>query len=248
MPEAIGVFNEMMDAYYYARERKGSVDRARQKSQDELEIVKLKKQEAQAQLKRERLSGKITENDYKINESQMNEYFKQQEIINKGNVAQIDMEEDKITNVARKSQEIAAGIIRSNPQVAEYAGQILEPVRSGSGYSFKRKEPEKIKDSDRYQIMEMARKMADDEASNSLFDDKTPYAERVKKYIPQAEEMLTGTSSQPNNPKPQKQTSQKPVGGISSKYKIGQIINKYGKQAKVVDIDKDGTPIIELVK
>jgi len=182
----IRVFNSAIRQLQQSQQNLAKVRMAREKNNRDNELFDLKKKQAESKLQEQKLETQMTEVDYEFQKTQLDEYFKQQKKIKEGQTAQINQTEALETNKMQTAQNVSKDLLKRDPRVQDYAYSILEPVTAGGHVmGFKKPKKEKVKDTENYQLFEMANKMAADD-----LDRDTTYEEKIQKYIPEAKKIL----------------------------------------------------------
>jgi len=113
-----------IDGMRKSAENLQAIQEAKRKRQQENELLQLSKQEAQIKLKKAAAEGKTTDLQNQILEQQMNEYFKQQETIQKGKEAEIKQVEGR--EQATFSQ--AGNFVKNIAQTPEGRSLVLQTI------------------------------------------------------------------------------------------------------------------------
>lgn len=212
----IDIVGRAVGQYRKSQSNLQAISQARQKMEKEQELYDLKKQKAKLDLEQAELTGLVKSHQYKFLDSQMKEYFKQQESISDGKLAMIDQEEDKQSILSDRSAALARSVINT-PRFRDEIG-LLEPVVSasqGGVVGFKRREakdPAKTTGGiSQKDVIEEARRLADED------DSDMPRIDKIKKYLPDARQMLSGEDTSEAEPVKVKPSTDQ---GNSTKVKV----------------------------
>lgn len=121
------IFNSAAGQMRKSAQNLQAINEAKRKRTQEDEIFDLNKQAAQIKLKQAAAQGQTTDIQNKILQGQMDEYFKQQETINKGKDAQISAAEHQETQDAQQAGHVAKTVYQNDPTVRSMVAQNINP-------------------------------------------------------------------------------------------------------------------------
>lgn len=121
------IFNSAVDRIQQTAKNLQALQDARKRRQREDEIFKLNKQRAEIQLKEAELKGEGTAIQNQVQKQLMNEYFKQQDTINKGRDAQIDFTEHQQMQQGQEAKAVAKSVLQNDPVVQSMVAQRINP-------------------------------------------------------------------------------------------------------------------------
>lgn len=137
-------FNTAIDRYFSTSENLREIDEAKTANIRSGEVYDIEKKTADLKLKKAQIEGGMTDIDYKIHKSRMDDYFKSQKAIQDGKAAQISVAEQSEMKANKSAQQEAANIAKTDPEVngqivQGYKARILEPVYKGGHYRMQEK-------------------------------------------------------------------------------------------------------------
>jgi len=205
---------------------RASVEVAKEKTAREEEAFEIEKKKKLADLEYAKSRNQMSAIDYKIHSANYNEWSKQRGKIFEGIKAQQEMTGAVLEEQQNRADSVAEEVARRSPEVQQQVfGRIAEgqpvfsaeesmsrgglgqltPTRTGSGYGFKREVPkapkqQKLKDTDRYQILDTATKMADEDEKIRQEGIGTPdpktkemtREQKIKYFMPKAKRLMYG--------------------------------------------------------
>lgn len=137
-------FNTAIDRYFSTSENLRKIDDAKTANKRSGEVYDIEKKTADLNLKKSQIEGSMTDIDFKIHKSRMNDYFANQKAIQDGKAAEISVAEQSEMKANKSAQQEAANIARDDPEVNSqivqgYKARILEPVYKGGHYRMQEK-------------------------------------------------------------------------------------------------------------
>lgn len=127
------IFNSAVNQIQSSAKNLQAISEAKRRRQQEDTIFDLKKQEAQIKLKQAEATGQTTDLQNQFLKTQMDQYFKQQDTINKGKDAQITQVEHQQTQAGQQADKVARHVAQNDPMVRSMLAERLNPSLAQGG-------------------------------------------------------------------------------------------------------------------
>lgn len=121
------IFNSAVDTMQQSAKNIQAIRDARKKRERDDQLFDLNKKKAEMGLKESELKGESTSIQNQTQRALMNEYFKQQGMINDGKNAEIDQVEHQQMAQGEQAHNVAKSIYQSDPMVQSMVAQRINP-------------------------------------------------------------------------------------------------------------------------